>query len=146
MLANREMLALAGLLEEEKNVTEALSLYSSVIATLDPNDEHGLNSSILQAFLRKAEILSNLGLIKEEIAVYDEVVKLWNKYSYTKAFTEVYAAAAYVNKAIVLSKLGQPTEALDVTNQVIELFRSSNEPPIIEQVSKAIKLKALLER
>lgn len=146
LAANREMFALANIFEEEKNYPEALALYSSIIATLDPNDRYSLSPLVLQALLRKAEILSRLGLVKEEIAVYDEVVSLWEKYTEVKQFNEVYAAAAYVNKAIVLSKLGQSGDALAATTEVVDLFKASDDPAIIEQVTKAIKLKALLER
>ena len=141
-------LMLASILDDEDNYQEALALCASIIQ--DYQENIGIRSAnfVMQALLRKAAILSKLGLPQEEISVYDEIIEIGSRKVASNgwAIQQEYIATAMVNKAITLTKLGRSPEALLVTNEILSKFNANIDQAIVEQTTKAAKLKTVLER
>lgn len=142
----REKILLAQLFEEEKNYDEALILCNQIIEDFNQKPTKIISASVLQALLRKASILSNKLVVFEEIKTYDDVVELWEKSNVMKEAYSVYAATALVNKALTLTKAGNAKDALNEVNKVMNLFKLSLDHDVVEQTTKAAKLKSLIER
>lgn len=142
----REKILLAQIFEDENNLDEALSLCNQVIEEYNNNPPRMMAAYVMQALTAKASILSKKGFIFEELKTYDQIENLWQESGINKESFSSYTATALVNKAITLSKSGNTSEALGVVNKVIELFKVSLNPNILEQTTKAARLKELLER
>ncbi len=132
---------LATIYEAERNYPEALAYFRRII---ELPYEGSARTYKLQALLHKAAILSELKLRDEELSTYDTILSLWK--ADPSEFLSAYAAAALVNKAIALSQMEQSQKALAVANEALQLFSPSTDPEVIEQTTKAARLKALLER
>lgn len=146
----QDRLLLANICEDEGKYDEALAIYSFIIESSQQSENEKLLPArfVVQALLRKAAILSKLSLTAEELRVYDEIVqrcKSTSNSGNSNTFKE-YAVTALVNKAIAFSKMARADDAITIINDVLGKYRESTDKAIVEQVAKAAKLKALLER
>ena len=136
---DRIRLLLGDIFRGEKHFSQALAYYRLTIESGDAP-----TSRKLEALLQKAAILSELQLRTEEIDTYDKIIATWqrgNPESY--AF---YGSAAMVNKAIALSETGHTKEALDLIGEVNRIFGDTRDPDVAPQITKAGRLRMLLER
>ena len=117
-----------------------------MIADFKNTSTNAIGAYIFHAYIEKASVLSKKMIIFEELKTYDEIVDLWHKSGSNKEDYDVYAATALVNKALTLTKSGNPSDALNEANKVIKLFNLSLDHDVVEQTTKAAKLKTLLER
>jgi tetratricopeptide (TPR) repeat protein len=141
-------LLLASIFDDENNYQEALALCASIVQEYQQDEGTISVAFVMKALLQKASILSKLGLPQEEINIYDETVELGIHKVDSRGMLiyQAYIATAMVNKAITLSKLGRSAEALHIANDILSKFNANIDQAVIEQTTKAAKLKSVLER
>lgn len=141
----RLKILLAQILDEDNKLDEALHIYDEIINYIS-NSDHLYSAYLMESLLEKAAIMSKKMVVFEELKIYEQIEDLWAKSGDEKEGLSVYAATAMVNRAITLSKIGDSTNALAVAKKAIENFHISLDHRVIEQLTKAEKLKALIER
>jgi len=122
-----------------------LGYYGDVINQFSDAGSMILVEQVSQAMLKKAAILSSLGLHQEELLVYEGIEHLVRSTDNLEIFPE-YVAAAGVNRALTLTKLGRTADARKAVQDILKEFGESREDAVIEQVAKAAKLDAVLSR
>lgn len=137
---------LAQILDEENKSDEALQIYDELINYLGNSDSFIYGRYLMESLLEKASIMSKKMVVLEELKIYEQIEDLWNKSENKKEYLAVYPVTAMVNRAITLSKIGDSVNALIVSKKAIENFHTSLDSRVIEQLTKAEKLKALIER
>ena len=96
---------------------------------------------VAMALMRKGISLGRLNLHKEEIAIYDEIVRRYGEM--TEIALREQVAMALMRKGTTLGKLDQRNDGIAVFDEVVQRFGDSSELKLCAPVARALMNKAI---